>query len=179
MFSATMHNFGPLNTWQTYTFYSTIALVLLMLVCLSIYCCCGFRRKGTRKNGEGVPLISSRVYTKKLKDLLGTGKIVTLHTSKGPKKVRFSLQKNEVRWETQEMSPNKKYKLDLAGVLFVYEGKSTKNLVKVNVSGGLCVSLISPNSTLDLQAESEQDQMIMYRGFCEIVESIKKTGGYV
>lgn len=174
-----MKNLGSFNSWETYTIYSTIAIVSLILICCCIYCCCGFRRKGNRKNGEGAPLLSSQIFTQKLKDLLGTGKVVILHTSKGPKKVKFSLQKNEARWETMEMSPNKKYKLDLAGVLFVYEGKSTKNLVKVNVSEKLCVSLISLNSTLDLQAESEQDQVIMYRGFFEIVESIKKTGGYV
>ena len=114
-----------------------------------------------------------------LKDLLANGKIVILHTSKGPKKVKFSLQKNEVRWETIDMVANKKYKLDLSGVLFVYEGKSTRNLVKVNVSEKLCVSLISLSSTLDLQAEREDEQVIMFRGFAEIVESIKKTGSYV
>ena len=89
------------------------------------------------------------------------------------------IQKNEVRWETMDMIANKKYKLDLAGVVYVYEGKSTKNLVKVNVSEKLCVSLISQSSTLDLQAEREDEQIILYRGFVEIVESIKKTGGYV
>ena len=143
-----------------------------------LYCCCGFRRRGAKK-GEAAPLLPSQNYTAKLKTLLGSGKIITLHTSKGPKKVKFSLQKNEVRWETVDMVANKKYKLDLSGVLFVYEGKSTRNLVKVNVSEKLCVSLISLSSTLDLQAEREDEQVILYRGFVEIVESIKKTGGYV
>ena len=77
------------------------------------------------------------------------------------------------------MATNKKYKLDLSGVLFVYEGKSTRNLVKINVNEKLCVSLISLSSTLDLQVEREDEQVILYRGFSEIVESIKKTGGYV
>ena len=77
------------------------------------------------------------------------------------------------------MATNKKYKLDLSGVLFVYEGKSTRNLVKINVNEKRCVSLISLSSTLDLQVEREDEQVILYRGFSEIVESIKKTGGYV
>jgi hypothetical protein len=170
---------GPLNTWESNAVYSTVAILLLILLCFLIYCCCGFRRKGTRKIGEGAPLLPSQNYTQKLKDLLANGKIVILHTSKGPKKVKFSLQKNEVRWETIDMVANKKYKLDLSGVLFVYEGKSTRNLVKVNVSEKLCVSLISLSSTLDLQAEREDEQVIMFRGFAEIVESIKKTGSYV
>lgn len=168
-----------LNTWETYAVYSTLALLVLMLACCFVYCCCGYRKKVSRKGGEATPLLPSQNYTQKLKTLLGNGKIITLHTSKGPKKVKFSLQKNEVRWETVDMIANKKYKLDLAGVLFVYEGKSTRNLVKVNVSEKLCVSLISLSSTLDLQAEKEDEQVIMYRGFVEIVESIKKTGGYV
>lgn len=167
------------NSWETYTIYSTVALIALILVCCLIYCYCGCRRKSNRKNGEAAPLLPAENYTQKLKTLLGGGKIITLHTSKGPKKVRFSLLKNEVRWETIDMATNKKYKLDLSGVLFVYEGKSTRNLVKINVNEKLCVSLISLSSTLDLQAEREDEQVTMYRGFVEIVESIKKTGGYV
>ena len=171
---------GRLNTWESYAVYSTVGVVLLIILCLLIYCCCQPRKvvKGKR-GGEAAPLLPSQNYAAKLKEMLGTGKVITLHTSKGPKKVKFFIQKNEVRWETIEMVANKKYKLDLASVVYVYEGKSTKNLVKVNVSEKLCVSLISQSSTLDLQAEREDEQIILYRGFVEIVESIKKTGGYV
>jgi hypothetical protein len=64
--------------------------------------------------------------------------------------------------------------LDLTQVLFVYEGKSTKNLIKANVSDKLCVSLISQSSTLDLQVDKEDEQVIMFRGFSEIIESMKR-----
>ena len=168
-----------MTSWEAYTLYSTAALVILILIFCFIYYCCGFRRRLNRKNGEASPLLPAQNYTQNLKNLLADGKIITLHTSKGPKKVRFSLLKNEVRWETTDMATNKKYKLDLSGVLFVYEGKSTRNLVKINVNEKLCVSLISLSSTLDLQVEREDEQVILYRGFSEIVESIKKTGGYV
>lgn len=170
---------SPLNTWESYAVYSTVGIVLLIIICLLVYCCCAPRKVVKSKKGEAAPLLPSQNYAGKLKELLGTGKTMILHTSKGPKKVKFFIQKNEVRWETMEMIANKKYKLDLAGVVYVYEGKSTKNLVKVNVSEKLCVSLISQSSTLDLQAEREDEQIILYRGFVEIVESIKKTGGYV
>ena len=170
---------GPLNTWESYAVYSTVGVVSLIVICLLIYCCCSPRKVVKGKRGEAAPLLPSQNYAAKLKELLGTGKVITLNTSKGPKKVKFFVQKNEVRWETMDMVPNKKYKLDLASVVYVYEGKSTKNLVKVNVSEKLCVSLISQSSTLDLQAEREDEQIILYRGFAEIVDSIKKTGGYV
>ena len=170
---------GPLNTWESYAVYSTVGVVFLIILCLLIYCCCQPRKVVKGKRGEAAPLLPSQNYAAKLKEMLGTGKVITLHTSKGPKKVKFFIQKNEVRWETLEMVANKKYKLDLASVVYVYEGKSTKNLVKVDVSEKLCVSLISQASTLDLQAEGEDEQIILYRGFVEIVESIKKTGGYV
>ena len=170
---------GSLNTWQSYAVYSTVGIVMLVIICLLVYCCCSPRKVVKGRRGEAAPLLPPQNYAAKLKELLGTGKIMTLHTSKGPKKVKLFVQKNEVRWETIDMVANKKYKLDLAGVVYVYEGKSTKNLVKVNVSDKLCVSLISQSSTLDLQAEREDEQIILYRGFVEIVESIKKTGGYV
>lgn len=144
------------------------------------YCCCRSKKKAYPKvGGEGTPLLNGQSNIQLLKNLLSNGKIITLHTSKGPKKVKLSLQKNEIRWETTEMVSNKKYKLDLVGVLFVYEGKSTRNLVKVDVSEKLCVSLISQSSTLDLQADREDEQIILFRGFYDIVESIKKSGAYV
>ena len=164
-----------LTKWEEFLLAGSIILFVLVLICVIIFFCCSSSPKVS--DGENSPLLANSAATK-LKNLLANGKLVTLHTSKGPKKVKLSLQKNEVRWETTEYGTNKKYKLDLTQVLFVYEGKSTKNLVKANVSEKLCVSLISQSSTLDLQCDREDEQVIMFRGFSEIVESIKKSGGY-
>jgi hypothetical protein len=166
-----------LTQWEQFLLFGSAILLALILFCTFMYCCCSSSKK-VAPSGENSPLLANTA-SGKLRTMLGDGKLVTLHTSKGPKKVKLSLQKNEVRWETTDMMQNKKYKLDLQQVLFVYEGKSTKNLVKANVNEKLCVSLISQSSTLDLECDREDEQVTMFRGFSEIVESIKRSGGYV
>lgn len=160
---------------EQFMLFGGLILLILIIICTSMFCCCG---SSSKEAGENSPLLANSA-TQKLKNMLGQGKLVTLHTSKGPKKVKLALQRNEIRWETTEYNANKKYKLDLTQVLFVYEGKSTKNLVKASVNEKLCVSLISQSSTLDLQVDREDEQLIMFRGFSEIVESIKRSGSYV
>ena len=167
-----------LTEWETGMLFGGAVLLFLILVCVVMFCCCGSGGKKGAGAGENSPLLANSA-TQKLKTMLGPGKLVTLHTSKGPKKVKLTLQRNEIRWETTEYNANKKYKLDLTQVLFVYEGKSTKNLVKANVNERLCVSLISQSSTLDLQVDREDEQVTMFRGFSEIIESIKRSGSYV
>lgn len=166
-----------LTQGEQYLFFGSVILAVLILFCTAMFCFCGPTKK-VQPGGENSPLLSSSA-TQKLKVMLGQGKMVTLHTSKGPKKVKLALQRNEIRWETTEYNASKKYKLDLTQVLFVYTGKSTKNLVKANVSEKLCVSLISQSSTLDLQVDREDEQVVLYKGFSEIIESIKKSGSYV
>lgn len=167
-----------LDSWPTYLAFSSIILFTIGL--LFFLCACCFKKKEQpKRSGEASLLLPGENNIQKLKNLLSEGKFIILHTSKGLKRVKLSLKGNEVRWETTDMVSNKKYKLDLTGVLYVYEGKSTRNLVKVNVSEKLCVSLISQSSTLDLQVEREDEQVVLYRGFADIVESIKKSGGYV
>jgi hypothetical protein len=167
-----------LTQGEQYMFFGSLVLVVLILFCTAMFCFCGPSSKKVLPGGENSPLISSSA-TQKLKNMVEKGKMVTLHTSKGPKKVKLALQRNEIRWETTEYNASKKYKLDLTQVLFVYEGKSTKNLVKANVSEKLCVSLISQSSTLDLQVDREDEQIVLYKGFTEIIESIKNSGSYV
>ena len=160
-----------LTTMEEAMLIGSIVLIFLILVCVVMFCCCG---NGKKPLGENSPLLANSA-TQKLKTMLGQGKMVTLHTSKGPKKVKLTLQNKEIRWETTEYNANKKYKLDLTQVLFVYEGKSTKNLVKANVNDRLCVSLISQSSTLDLQLDREDEQVIMFKGFSEIISSMKNS----
>ena len=167
-----------LTTWEQGMLFGGAILLFMILLCVVMFCCCGSGGKKGAGAGENSPLLANSA-TQKLKTMLGPGKLVTLHTSKGPKKVKLTLQRNEIRWETTEYNANKKYKLDLTQVLFVYEGKSTKNLVKANVNERLCVSLISQSSTLDLQVDREDEQVILFRGFSEIIESIKRSGSYV
>lgn len=180
MYAIKIGNNIVIDTLPTYLLFSSVILVILGILFCFCFCCCQSRKKiQPKRRGEASLLLSGQNNTQQIKNLLSEGKLVTLHTSKGPKKVKISLQKNEVRWETTDMVSNKKYKLNLTGVLYVYEGKSTRNLVKLNVSEKLCVSLIFHSSTLDLQVEREDEQVILYRGFSEIVESIKKSGAYV
>jgi len=166
-----------LPVWEQFMLVGSVILAILICICgIMLLVCGGPGQKG--QLNENSPLLQNSAQ-QKLKNMLGAGKVMTLHTSKGPKQIKLSLTRNEIRWETTENSATKKYKLDLTQVLFVYEGKSTKNLVKANVNERLCVSLISQSSTLDLQVDREDEQVTMFRGFSEIIESIKRSGSYV
>jgi hypothetical protein len=171
-------NLITLDSWPTYLAFSSIILFILGILFFLCVCCCKKKKQPKNRRGEASLLLPVESNIQKMKNLLSEGKLVLLHTSKGPKKVKLFLLRNEVRWETTDMMSNKKYKLDLDSVLYIYEGKSTRNLVKVNVSEKLCVSLISESSTLDLQVETQDEQKVLYRGFMDIVASIKKSGGY-
>ena len=161
-----------LPVWEQFMLVGSVILAILICICgIMLLVCGGPGQKG--QLNENSPLLQNSAQ-QKLKNMLGAGKVMTLHTSKGPKQIKLSLTRNEIRWETTENSATKKYKLDLTQVLFVYEGKSTKNLIKANVSDKLCVSLISQSSTLDLQVDKEDEQVIMFRGFSEIIESMKR-----
>jgi hypothetical protein len=114
----------------------------------------------------------------KLKSALSTGMEITLWTSKGPKRVKLSMKGKELRWDTLDTKESKRYKLDLENILFIYEGKSTKNLMSTNVSEKLCISLITQTNSLDIQLSSERDQVMFLKGFGEMIDLSRSNVKY-
>jgi hypothetical protein len=176
-----------LDTWQFYVTISVGAVLVVLLTVFSavlMYNHCKSKIPTANDNDvssveEGFPLLGTAA--KKLIELLGDGKLVKLNTAKGLKQVNMILFKNkEVRWELTGniagTKNNKKYKLDLAEVLYVQSGKQTKNFQNVSsVDEDHCLSLIFQSITLDIVLESQTEREIMVQGFIELVDSLKPS----
>jgi len=144
------------------------------------------RSGAASNNKQGVPLAKAQsgsvprfqVYDKeagqdseaalmrKFNMILGAGLVINLHTTKGPKPVLLSLHDDEVRWQAAK-TPQKRYKLNLKQVTFVEEGKNTSNFVKMGRVAEVdhCFSLLTNNTTLDLEASSKLERDCLVRGF--------------
>lgn len=136
-------------------------------------------------------LTTDREMFTKFSAIMGAGIIVSLHTTKGPRPIKFSIQEVEVRWETAVrrdpppgapvgtvVPPTKRYKLRLVDIVHVEVGKETSNFRKQResnkgVSDDLCFSLVTEKTTLDLEATSKLDRDAIVRGFRLAIERAK------
>jgi hypothetical protein len=134
--------------------------------------------------GEGTPLVEDTESSPERKgwksdsmaSILAAGLILNLHTTKGPKEVKMTLHANELRWESLNLMTRKRYKLDLADVLFVEWGKQTHNFRKATATDAddkKCLSLVSQSTTLDLECPDQNHRDLLAQGFTQIIDTIK------
>lgn len=124
--------------------------------------------------GRSTTGMSSEEIHQQLLDVFQYGKVIQLHTAKGPKVVTMYLIGNELRWENIVLGGTKKYKLNLKEVLFVEIGKKTKNLIRCQADEKVCFSLISNIGTLDIEASSEIERNRLSMLFIDYVNALKR-----
>jgi hypothetical protein len=106
-----------------------------------------------------------REFLEYFRRVMQPGIVVILHTAKrGSKAIKLRLEGNDLLWQSNKPNPKKKFRLKLTDILRVEKGKYTPNFSASSASkvdASLCFSLITANSTIDLQTSSalERDAM--------------------
>jgi hypothetical protein len=102
------------------------------------------------------------------------GIVVILHTAKkGSKAIKIRLDGSDLLWQSNKPNPKKRFRLKIIDILRVEKGKTTQNFQSVSASKvdeNLCFSLITPYSTIDLQASSSLERDAMAKALELLVE---------
>jgi hypothetical protein len=108
--------------------------------------------------------------------LLSVGIVLTLHTTKGPREIRFYFIGDELKWESVETkSTSKRYRMKLRDVVSIHKGKQTHNLkCVVSAVDSLCLSLVTERTSLDLEATSELERDCILKGFTMKLRDIRQ-----
>lgn len=102
---------------------------------------------------------------------------VMLHTAKGPKQIQLTMDDttSTLKWNSAKMFARKKNELQLSRVLFIELGKQTNNfhLASAKVTADdLCFSLVTQDSTLDIEASSKVERDALAQGFAIMLARI-------
>ena len=108
--------------------------------------------------------------------LLSVGITITLHTTKGPRSVKFFFVGEELKWESvASTATSKRYRMKLHDVISIYKGKQTHNLKCVsNAVESHCLSLVTQRTSLDLEASSELERDCLMKGFTNALNKVRR-----
>ena len=114
-----------------------------------------------------------------MQQLRDTGIMIIAHGSKGkPKKVRLALTENAIEWRTESKRKNKvgkMHQVPLTHIMYVDVGKQTTALRRVenaSISENLCLSLLTKEGSLDLEATSALERDALVNCFSLVLDEV-------
>lgn len=115
-----------------------------------------------------------------MQQLRDTGKQIIAHGSKGkPKSVRLVLTENAIEWRTESNKKKgkvgKNHRVPLIHIMYVDVGKQTTALRRVEnaaIPEHLCLSLLTKEGSLDLQASSALERDALVSCFSMVLDEV-------
>lgn len=115
-----------------------------------------------------------------MQQLRDTGIQIIAHGSKGkPKSVRLVLSENAIEWRTESSKKKgkvgKNHRVPLTHIMYVDVGKQTTALRRVEnaaISENLCLSLLTKEGSLDLEASSAMERDALVNCFSMVLDEV-------